>query len=137
MQEGYWDQDQVLLTVQMVSTVQIFAGVRCPEIQGSIAGELKCWLAQCRGAEERVRFFIERDQDFKLPGTWPLTRQKTFLDVVRGRPEAVLGISERSVFSIGGARGAREVLSCVPEVRQVLTHSRPVFRSDHFSSPHG
>eukprot|EP00439_Symbiodinium_sp_Y106_P022227 s3268_g2.t1 len=41
-EEGYWDQDQVLLTVQMVSTVQIFAG-------------------------ERVRFFIERDQDFKLP----------------------------------------------------------------------
>ncbi|CAE7417116.1 RDH8 [Symbiodinium natans] len=39
---GYWDQDQVLLTVQMVSTVQIYAG-------------------------ERVRFFIERDQDFKLP----------------------------------------------------------------------
>ncbi|CAE7830187.1 RDH8 [Symbiodinium microadriaticum] len=41
-EEGYWDQDMVLLTVQMVSTVQIFAG-------------------------ERVRFFIERDQDFKLP----------------------------------------------------------------------
>lgn len=39
---GYWDQDQVLLTVQMISTVQIYAG-------------------------ERVRFFIERDQDFKLP----------------------------------------------------------------------
>ncbi|CAJ1417799.1 unnamed protein product [Effrenium voratum] len=39
---GYWDQDLVLLTVQMISTVQIYAG-------------------------ERVRFFIERDQDFKLP----------------------------------------------------------------------
>eukprot|EP00435_Cladocopium_sp_Y103_P053061 s143_g16.t2 len=39
---GYWDQDSVLLTVQMISTVQIYAG-------------------------ERVRFFIERDQDFKLP----------------------------------------------------------------------
>lgn len=39
---GYWDQDAVLLTVQMISTVQIYAG-------------------------ERVRFFIERDQDFKLP----------------------------------------------------------------------
>eukprot|EP00434_Breviolum_minutum_P028828 symbB.v1.2.025500.t2/scaffold2452.1/size150514/1 len=39
---GYWDQDKVLLTVQMISTVQIYAG-------------------------ERVRFFIERDEDFKLP----------------------------------------------------------------------
>mmetsp|Transcript_70728 Transcript_70728/g.165888 ORF Transcript_70728/g.165888 Transcript_70728/m.165888 type:complete len:1497 (+) Transcript_70728:104-4594(+) len=39
---GIWDQDNVLLTVQMISTVQIFAG-------------------------ERVRFFIERDQDFQLP----------------------------------------------------------------------
>ena len=34
MQEGYWDQDMVLLTVQMVSTVQIFAGVQCPVIRG-------------------------------------------------------------------------------------------------------
>ncbi|CAE7696630.1 unnamed protein product [Symbiodinium pilosum] len=45
---GYWDQNEVLLTVQMISTVQIFAGVRCSD-------------------QERVRFFIERDQDFKLP----------------------------------------------------------------------
>ena len=96
-----------------------------PSDSGSIPSELKSWLAQCRGAEERVRFFIERDQDFKLHGTRLLTCQKRHkLDLLLdlGRHKAVLGIPERSVFSIGSARGAREVLPCMRYVRQVLTH---------------
>ena len=56
-QVGMWDQDQVLLTVQMISTVQIFAGVPA------------CGARFHHEWQERVRFFIERDQDFQLPGT--------------------------------------------------------------------
>lgn len=37
---GYWDQDKVLLTVQMISTVQIYAGVL------SWAVTVLLWLAQ-------------------------------------------------------------------------------------------
>eukprot|EP00930_Biecheleria_cincta_P059553 TRINITY_DN4525_c0_g2_i1.p1 TRINITY_DN4525_c0_g2~~TRINITY_DN4525_c0_g2_i1.p1 ORF type:complete len:931 (+),score=159.96 TRINITY_DN4525_c0_g2_i1:136-2928(+) len=39
---GYWNQDDVQLTVKMISTVQIYSG-------------------------ERVQFFIERDEYFRLP----------------------------------------------------------------------